>query len=128
MKKLLLMSLALMVVCALVVSVKAVAEEEKTCDTGPADIVLEASNGNINFAHKKHVDEYGVACTVCHHTVQEGETPKSCTAEGCHSKTSEVNVRNAFHQMCYKGCHKAKNTDEGKAAPTKCSACHIKDK
>jgi hypothetical protein len=125
MKKLFFISLALMVVCGIV------AQEEKPCadaDKGPAEIVLEASNGNVNFGHLKHVDEYGVACTVCHHTVQEGETPKSCAAEGCHTKTSEINTRNAYHQLCYKGCHKEKNQNEGKAAPTKCSACHIKDK
>ena len=128
MKKLFLISLALLAVCALVATASVLAGGGKACDTGPADLVFEAKNGNVNFPHQKHREEFGVACTVCHHTVPEGETPKSCSTEGCHSETSEVKLRNAFHQTCYKGCHKEKNRNEGKAAPTKCSACHIKDK
>jgi len=127
MKQLFLIILALLVVSSLAVSLKAVAGEEKAAVcSGPDDLVLPASNGDVAFPHKKHVDEFGVACTTCHHTVKEGETPKSCSSEGCHSEASEPKTRDAFHQQCYKGCHKEKNRDEGKAAPTKCSQCHIK--
>ena len=129
MKQLFLIILAILFVCTIAVSVKIIAEEEKAAVcSGADDIVLPASNGEVAFPHKKHADEYGVACTACHHTVKEGETPKSCTAEGCHSEASEPKAKDAFHQQCYKGCHKTKNTDEGKAAPTKCSGCHIKEK
>ncbi len=66
MKKLFLIILALLVVCSLAVSVKNIAEEEKAAAcSGPDEIVLPASNGEITFAHKKHADEYGVACTSC---------------------------------------------------------------
>ena len=131
MKKLFVLGLALMVLCAILTSTKMIAADEEAAMAIDEVIVLPASNGDVTFNHKTHCDPadaggMGVACNTCHHTVKEGETPKSCSSEECHSATSTPKIRDAFHQQCYKGCHKTKNAEEGKTAPTKCSACHIK--
>jgi len=132
MKKILLMSLVLVMLCVLAVVAQNIIAEEGTAETGPAEKVFPASKGDVTFPHKKHsdpaeADGFAVTCETCHHNVKDGGKPQSCTSEGCHSKTSEPNVRNAFHQLCYKGCHKTKKAEEGKSPPTTCSACHKKE-
>ena len=71
----------------------------------PAEIILEASNGNITFTHGAHAEI--VACSTCH---GEG-TP---TAFGID--------KDIAHKLC-KGCHK-----DGGAGPTGCRECHINNR
>jgi hypothetical protein len=132
MKKLLLASLAIVMLCAIAFVAQNIIADEGAAATGPDEKVLPASKGDVTFPHKKHAgpadaDGFAITCETCHHTLKDGSKAQSCSSEGCHSETSEINVRNAFHQLCYKGCHKTKNADEGKAAPTKCSECHKKE-
>ena len=89
--------------------------------------------GPVKLSHKKHTEEYKVACTDCHHDYQdgnnvwkEGDPVQKCSA--CHNplkKEGEVKkLQNAYHRNC-KNCHKA--LEEGKKAPfKKCTECHQK--
>lgn len=91
-------------------------------------VVLKAKPGDVTLSHKKHTEEYKVKCTVCHHKMKEGETPKDC--KSCHDpkekKDEAIILKEAFHKQC-KDCHKKVNKEEGKKAPAKkCKECHIK--
>ncbi len=89
----------------------------------------------VKFSHKKHIEEYKIACTECHHNYKdgknvwkEGDPVKKC--ETCHdpvkSKGKQYKLQLAFHNNCQK-CHK-KLRKEGKSkkAPVKCTQCHGK--
>jgi len=92
--------------------------------------------GPVKLSHKKHSVEYKVACTDCHHDIQdgknvwkEGDPVKKCSE--CHNplkkqgKVMKLNI--AYHKNC-KNCHKAL-IKEGKSkdAPfKKCNQCHQK--
>jgi hypothetical protein len=94
----------------------------------------------VNFNHKKHNVDYGIACTDCHHVYKdgknvwkEGDAVQKCDA--CHTeakaakddKSSKMEKikkyhYSAIHENC-KGCHK-----EMKKGPAKCAECHPKKK
>ena len=88
----------------------------------------------VPLTHKKHHDEYGVACADCHHEYKdgqnvwkEGDPVKKCI--DCHDpeKTdgNVLNLQNSFHRNC-RDCHKDVS-GQGKDAPfKKCTDCHQK--
>ncbi|OEU49255.1 MAG: hypothetical protein BA861_11250 [Desulfobacterales bacterium S3730MH5] len=102
----------------------------------------------VPLTHKKHNEEYGIACAECHHVYEdgknvwkEGDAVQKCSA--CHSEakapkakkgepklTKQEKIKmfyySAIHENCV-ACHKAAKK-EGKAAPTKCAECHPKKK
>ncbi len=112
-------------------------------DKGPATICIENTGykadkkGPVNFSHKKHQEDYKIACTECHHDYQngknvwkEGDPVKKC--KQCHNplkkkgKVPKLNV--AYHKNC-KTCHKKLAKAGKKAGPyKKCSKCHAKKK
>ena len=52
------------------------------------EIVFDAPNGKVTFAHKKHSETLKIDCLKCHHTWKAGETSgKKCTE--CHKATAE---------------------------------------
>jgi hypothetical protein len=98
------------------------------------------------FNHKKHSEDYKVACTDCHHVYKEkknmwkqGNPVKKC--QECHNivdlakKKDPMSLYAAYHNNCL-GCHKALKKEwkaTGKAAgkpkpkaPTGCTKCHKK--
>ncbi len=97
----------------------------------------------VQFTHKKHVEEYKLACGECHHNekgealndLKAGDKVQGCVA--CHDKAEKApkDVKgddklkyhaNALHDNCI-GCHKEYNTKNNtKAAPTGCGNCHAK--
>lgn len=91
--------------------------------------------GPVKLSHKKHVDEYKVACTDCHHDYQngknvwkQGDPVKKCGE--CHNplkKQGKVDkLQNAYHKNC-KNCHKEAAKAGKKNAPfKKCNDCHAK--
>jgi protein-arginine kinase activator protein McsA len=90
------------------------------------EIVFEASNGKVTFAHKKHAETLQVDCLKCHHTWKQGETSgKKCME--CHKAAAEgktLSAKDALHKTC-RGCHdEAKKAN--KPAPTGCTQCHKK--
>lgn len=86
--------------------------------------------GPVKLSHKKHAEEYKVACTECHHDYKDGKNVwkdtdpvKKCSE--CHSaekKQGNADKLNlAFHKNC-QTCHK-----ELKKGPYKnCNDCHEK--
>jgi len=72
---------------------------------GPESITLNAKNGNVTFAHKKHQELLKGDCKACHE-----KAPGKIEGFG----------KDAAHKLC-KGCH-----EEKKAGPTKCGECHKK--
>jgi len=107
----------------------------------PETITIENSGykkdkkGPVSFSHKKHHDEYKVACSDCHHVYKdgknvwkEGDPVKKCSE--CHDplkKQGKVKkLQNAYHRNC-KNCHKALQKEGKPAGPfKKCNDCHQK--
>jgi Class III cytochrome C family len=88
--------------------------------------------GPVKYSHKKHEEEYKVACTECHHDYKDGKNVwkdtdpvKKCSE--CHDpekKQGNADKLNlAFHKNC-QGCHKELKDKKG---PYKnCNDCHQK--
>jgi hypothetical protein len=98
--------------------------------------VVKAKKNPVLFSHVIHED---VSCTDCHHTSTEENlikgNLKGCMSEGCHDlfiaketkdRRSIKNYQNAYHESCYKGCHRTKKKEGLKAGPTGCNDCHTK--
>jgi predicted CXXCH cytochrome family protein len=91
--------------------------------------------GPVEFSHKKHAEDYKIACTECHHVYKdgknvykEGDPVQKCSA--CHdpdkSEGKKVKLMLAFHKNC-QGCHKDLKKAGKPAGPTtKCNECHAK--
>ena len=92
--------------------------------------------GQVKFSHKKHHDDYKVACTECHHDYKDGKNVwkdadpvKKCSE--CHDplkkKDKVMKLQNAYHRNC-KNCHKAhvKDNPKSEAPYKKCTKCHLK--
>ncbi|RJQ79344.1 MAG: cytochrome C [Desulfobacteraceae bacterium] len=107
----------------------------------------EHTKGPVTFTHKKHVDDYKIACGDCHHddkgqpltALKTGDPVKKCF--DCHSKPGEIKGKeakglsdkdkrayhaNAVHDNCI-DCHKKFNKGKDpKPAPQVCKDCHPK--
>lgn len=102
-------------------------------DAGPVTMELKGPDSikSSRFPHRKHQKNY--ACKQCHHGRNSsgakspyfaGMEIKKCAF--CHNKENMSNSKlNSFklaaHGLC-KECHK----QNSRAAPTKCSGCHIR--
>jgi|OpeIllAssembly_1097287.scaffolds.fasta_scaffold415981_2 hypothetical protein len=95
------------------------------------------------FTHKKHAEDYKIACTECHHVMKDGknvwkqgDAVQKC--EACHNEPTitgemklppdkqKLNLKIAFHKNC-QGCHQdLKKKDPAKYAkiPVTCAQCH----
>jgi len=99
---------------------------------------------DVSFSHKKHAQEYGIACTDCHHVFKDGknvwtEGQETQKCDACHTfaktgkgladakpEEKKLSLWNAFHNNC-KGCHAKYNKEKDtQAAPIKCLDCHPK--
>ena len=107
----------------------------------PADIKIENQGyskdkkGAVALSHKKHIDEYKVGCTECHHEYKDGKNiwkeggPVKKCAE-CHDPEAKQGnadkLMTAFHNNC-KNCHKEVAQQGKENAPyKKCNDCHQK--
>ncbi len=86
--------------------------------------------GPVEFHHQKHVSDYKLACTDCHHVYKDGknvwkEGDKVQKCSECHDPAEKqgdvMKLQNAYHRNC-KNCHKEK----GKGPFKKCNDCHAK--
>jgi len=129
--------LAVLVIAALFLVVGILSAADK----GPETICIQNTGykhiirGPVKFSHRKHQEDYKIACTECHHNYEhgknvwkEGDPVKKCNQ--CHSplkkqgKVLKLNV--AYHKNC-KTCHKKLAKAGKKAGPyKKCSKCHAK--
>ncbi len=90
-------------------------------------ITLTASNGNVTFPHKKHIDQK-IDCLKCHHTWKKGETSGKLCVD-CHKAKAEgktPSMKDAAHKDC-KGCHEELKKANKPAGPTGCTQCHKKE-
>ncbi len=128
---------------------------ESAVETGRADvaevIAMESAvydkhkKGIVQFTHKKHFEDYAIACGECHHDadgqpfadLKMGDAVEKCSA--CHEKAGKIAKeatpaeklefhKEALHQNCI-ACHKEYNKKNNtKAAPSSCKQCHPQDK
>ena len=145
-------SLGVMLIIALAASlflVAGISAGTKAPDEIQMKAPYEHSKGIVTFTHAKHITEHKIACGECHHDdkgkpltgLKEGDDVKACF--DCHNKPGELKGKkakglsdkeklayeaNALHENCV-GCHRKYNKDnKTKAAPTKCTDCHPKNK
>ena len=122
-KKELLLALSLTLVLLVVGVISYAAFPAKSPDQ-PVRLMFKGVAGKVLFTHKMHTSEsgYDVACSDCHHNLEEGETDPQACGE-CHeieSDDEDVPERtDAFHSQCI-GCHQ-----ENEAGPEKCASCHV---
>ncbi len=95
----------------------------------------------VEFTHKKHAEEYKIACTDCHHVYKDGKNvwnpgdPVQKCGE-CHNEPTiqgekklppeqkKLNLKLAFHSNCI-DCHKKfKKEKPDTTAPVTCAGCH----
>ncbi|WP_028321743.1 cytochrome c3 family protein [Desulfatiglans anilini] len=86
-------------------------------------IMLQNSAGGVLFTHMNHAseDEYGIACTDCHHAWDEDPETSPGRCSECHEPESEDPMKSsdAFHMLC-QGCH-----EDGGSGPVECGECHV---
>lgn len=95
----------------------------------------------VQFSHKKHAEEYKVACDHCHHVYKDGKNVwkqgdpvQKC--EKCHTEATvqgekklppdqqKLNLKLAYHNNCV-ACHqKLKKEKADSKAPVTCAQCH----
>jgi len=95
----------------------------------------------VELSHKKHSEEYKIACAECHHKFdggknvwKQGDPVQKC--EACHTEPTiqgemklppdqqKLNLKLAFHNNCV-GCHKKLKTDKPDSkVPVTCTGCH----
>lgn len=98
----------------------------------------------VEFNHQAHAEDYGIACTDCHHKYENGQNvwkqgDPACPCSSCHTELTikgekklpeaeqKLNLKLAYHNNCI-DCHRAKKKEDSKtSAPTTCTACHPKD-
>ena len=134
---------------------KAVAKTDKVAGKASIDIIVmdnplykKHSKGIVEFTHKKHVEEYTIACGTCHHDetgkpleLTAGDPVQGCIE--CHKETKKPKGEKlakkekiakyhfeAIHANCI-SCHKAYNKEKGDPkgkvpAPASCKSCHPK--
>ena len=111
----------------------------ETEDPGGGDEIIIENQGYENdkkkpvkLSHRKHSEEYKIACDSCHHIYQEGknvwkegDSVEKCST--CHDPAEDqenvIKLQSAFHKNC-RDCHR-EVTQEGREAPyKKCTDCH----
>lgn len=119
-----------------------VAEEQEVKDSFiiKSDLFTEDTKKNIEFSHKKHNEEYSVACKDCHHIFEdgknvweEGQEVKKCQAchtvvkpiAECSPAEKKLHLQKSIHDNC-KGCHMVLKKEKKPAGPIKCLECHPK--
>ena len=103
------------------------------------------TKGPVKFTHKKHAEDYKVACADCHHVYKDGKNvwkqgDQVDRCEKCHTEPTiqgekklppdqqKLNLKIAFHENC-QGCHqKLKKEKPDTKAPVTCTGCHPAEK
>ncbi|MEJ5348249.1 MAG: cytochrome c3 family protein [Desulfosoma sp.] len=101
------------------------------------------TKSNVQFTHKKHAEDYKIACAECHHVYEggknvwkQGDPVQKC--QECHNEPTiegekklppeqqKLNLKLAMHGNCQE-CHKKlKAQNPQSTAPTTCVQCHPK--
>jgi hypothetical protein len=99
------------------------------------------TKANVAFAHKKHSEEFKIACDKCHHVYKdgknvwkEGDAVERC--DKCHTEATiqgekklppdqqKLNLKLAFHNSCIPCHQKEKKAKPDTKAPVTCAQCH----
>ncbi|MBW2108865.1 MAG: cytochrome c3 family protein [Deltaproteobacteria bacterium] len=139
-KRLLVLMVAAMSVAFVISSVCATSAPDKIVMNNK--VFKKHKKALVHFTHKKHHEQYKVACTECHHVMKDGknvwkdgdpvqkctECHKGAKAKGKMPKAEKIKgfYYNAIHANCV-GCHKDMKK-KGKKAPSACKDCHPKKK
>ena len=99
--------------------------------------------GPVIFNHAGHVNDIGLSCNACHHTLEPQETEVEESCRDCHGEPGFVRGKdaenlaedeliehylNALHAQCI-GCHKQKKIEDRKRKiPIGCTQCHDRSK
>lgn len=85
--------------------------------------------GGVRFLHSAHALDFGIVCSVCHHTWNQEENilPDKCSK--CHmvKDTEKISLRDAYMNNC-RGCHGRLKIEGKPTGPTRCNECHRKKK
>lgn len=97
--------------------------------------VIKKTKGAVEFAHKRHAEEYKIECMDCHHTFRDDRDFQACP--DCHFPTKANYVytvgisppikldpegkKNIYHTRCNEECHSEKRAG---SSPKKCNECH----
>lgn len=129
------------VLLVLAVAFVVVAADQPDMATIKAALWPTPTKAPVQLTHKKHADEYKIACADCHHKYEggknvwkEGDPVQKC--EACHTEPTiqgekklppdqqKLNLKLAFHENCV-GCHqKTKKEKPDTKAPVTCTGCH----
>ncbi len=140
MKKVLILGLAAGMVLAFTMAVAQTTKSGEVKDSFVIEAKIPAgeklTKPGVGFTHKKHTDDYKVACAECHHVYKDGkntwkEGDKVDTCASCHllkpkstKKGEPGKLQTAMHDNCQK-CHKELEKGGKKTGPTKtCNDCH----
>ena len=102
----------------------------ETKDMQPKDL-----KPGVGFTHKKHNEDYKIACVECHHDYKDGknvwkEGDKVHKCVECHDMVKngpakkQYKLKNAMHKNC-QDCHKDLEKAGKPSGPSKkCNDCH----
>ena len=143
MKRSLLVLTALAMGVVFVFAVAYASQQAPDTITMDSKVFAKHTKSLVTFSHKKHHEDYKIACTDCHHHYEggknvwkEGDEVKKCDA--CHSeakapkgdkspKAEKIKkyYYSAIHENCV-GCHKELKKAGKPTGPTSCKDCHPK--
>jgi hypothetical protein len=136
-------TIGILVAVAVLMASMVVLAQQKT----PDDIAIKAglwatpTKAPVQFTHKKHAEEYKIACAECHHVYKDGknvwkDSDPVDKCEKCHTEPTiegekklspeqqKLNLKLAFHNNC-QTCHqKLKKDKPDTKAPVTCAGCH----
>jgi len=90
--------------------------------------------GPVKMTHKKHAEDYKIACTDCHHEYKDGKNVwndkmpvKKCSE--CHDPEKKQGNADKLQLAYHKNCQTCHKESKGKNAPwKKCADCHEEKK
>ena len=144
-QRLLLILSAVTIFMAAVNSTQAVDEDlpEAFEYTFPKVDAIKIYSGPVTFNHAGHVNDIGLACNACHHTLEPEETEVEEHCSDCHTEPGFIRGKeadnlgedeliehylNALHAQCI-DCHKQRKVeDRNRSIPVGCTQCHDRSK
>jgi hypothetical protein len=104
----------------------------------PVRVMFTAMGGNVLFDHQAHIDNYGLECNACHHSVNASDTDAPGPCGGCHQEdsvyTSAFGENGLFDHPAHSDefglvctdCHHT-YTEDDPGGPEMCSDCHNRE-
>jgi hypothetical protein len=136
-----LVSCVVLAVMVVFMATLVVMAQQKAPDTISIKEFPTPTKAPVELTHKKHAEDYKIACSQCHHIYKdgknvwkEGDPVEKCSK--CHTnmviegekklspEDQKLNLKLAFHNDC-QGCHqKLKKDKPDSKAPVTCAQCH----